>query len=131
MQIFGQGEVFVLQQRSPAPLGREAAFAKSLSAWIAAAGFQQVTYPDLLCPTVSKSTYTSVQFFLQTSFHFKHGPADVNSYDPQVILLGSIDASLRTEAQLEGSQLRYRSKEQALVETCTSLGLAKLEVRDY
>ena len=46
----------------------------------------------------------------------------------QVILLGSIDASLRTEAQLEGSQLRYCSNKEAFVGTCTSLGLTKLEV---
>ena len=46
----------------------------------------------------------------------------------QIILLGSIDASLRAESQLEGSQLRYRSSERALEDTCTSLGLSKLEV---
>ena len=46
----------------------------------------------------------------------------------QVILLGSIDASLRTEAQLEGSQLRYCSNKEAFVGTCTSLGITKLEV---
>ncbi len=49
----------------------------------------------------------------------------------QVILLGSIDASLRTEAQLEGSQLRYCCNETALREACTFLGLKELEVQSY
>ena len=44
LQVFGtiDGDVYVLQQRSPAALGREEAFASSMAAWIAQQKFKEV-----------------------------------------------------------------------------------------
>lgn len=43
--------------------------------------------------------------------------------------MGSIDAAMRTEEQLEGSQLRFLSGTQAMIDACQSLGIQELEVR--
>jgi len=53
VQLFGEGNLVVLQQRAPTPLGREEAFARSLTSWIKAAKFKQASQtPRKIIPCV-------------------------------------------------------------------------------
>ena len=50
------------------------------------------------------------------------------SFCPQILLLGSIDAELRRDAQLEGSQLRFLAQSSQLADALGQLGVEELEV---
>jgi len=49
----------------------------------------------------------------------------------QVLVLGSIDAELRRDAQLEGSQLRFLAQSPQLAAAFAKLGLEELEVGSF
>ena len=120
LQVFGDENLVVIQQRATTPLGQQVAFAESIASWIRGAKFKQVVH-------VIKSQSPGI-VDNECLPHNAVLPTPI-----QVLLLGSIDAELRRGAQLEGSQLRYvcHSLSSALARTCQELGYIVLEVRCY
>ena len=128
----GGGAVF-LQQRAPAAPGTQRAFAQALASWAKEAGVAQVRWRgNGFMPLTESAANPPALTFCAISPPSGLPCAPSPPRPRQVVVLGSLDAATRVDAQLAGPQLRCWAPGtsgggEELAAACAGAGLAALE----
>ena len=115
--------LYVLQQRAPAAKGCQQQYAQELAEWVSQNGFDEVNGHEYLSDACPVHTYLQcMPAFIQQA----HGLVMLNCL--QVILLTSLDATLRQDRQMAGSSINFISSNANMANKCHDLGIEQLEV---